>query len=259
MTFETILHSAENGIATVTINRPEKLNALNHQVFSDLKTVFEQIADDESVKGVIVTGAGPKAFVAGADISEINKLNAITGKQLSERGQAVFNQIENLGKPVVAAVNGFALGGGCELAMACHIRIGSETSKYGQPEVNLGTIPGYGGTQRLVRLVGKGRAMELLLTADIIDANEAFRIGLINKIVPADQLLSHSKTFLEKILSKGLLAVRYAIEAVNHSDTLLSDGLNREATLFGLCASTEDLKEGTSAFLEKRPAKFGGK
>ncbi len=203
MTFETILYSAENGIATVTINRPEKLNALNHQVFSDLKTVFEQISTDESVKGVILTGAGPKAFVAGADISEINKLNAITGKQLSERGQAVFNQIENLGKPVVAAVNGFALGGGCELAMACHIRIGSETSKYGQPEVNLGTIPGYGGTQRLVRLVGKGRAMELLLTADIIDANEAYRIGLVNKIVPADQLLSHSKTLLEKILSKG--------------------------------------------------------
>ncbi len=259
MTFETILYSTENGIATVTINRPEKLNALNHQVFSDLKTVFEQISTDESVKGVILTGAGPKAFVAGADISEINKLNAITGKQLSERGQAVFNQIENLGKPVVAAVNGFALGGGCELAMACHIRIGSETSKYGQPEVNLGTIPGYGGTQRLVRLVGKGRAMELLLTADIIDANEAYRIGLVNKIVPADQLLSHSKTFLEKILSKGLVAVRYSIEAVNYSDTLLSDGLNREATLFGLCASTEDLKEGTSAFLEKRPAKFVGK
>jgi len=259
MTFETILLNAENGIATVTINRPEKLNALNHQVFSDLKVVFEQISSDETIKGVIVTGAGPKAFVAGADISEINKLNAITGKYLSERGQAIFSQIENLGKPVIAAVNGFALGGGCELAMACHIRIGSETSKYGQPEVNLGTIPGYGGSQRLVRLVGKGRAMDLLLTADIIDATEAYRIGLITKIVPQDQLLSFAKTYLEKILSKGLVAVRYAIEAVNYSDTLLSDGLNREATLFGLCASTEDLKEGTSAFLEKRPAKFVGK
>lgn len=259
MTFETILFTPENGIATVTINRPEKLNALNHQVFSDLKVVFEQISSDETTKGVIVTGAGPKAFVAGADISEINKLNAITGKYLSERGQAIFSQIENLGKPVIAAVNGFALGGGCELAMACHIRIGSENSKYGQPEVNLGTIPGYGGSQRLVRLVGKGRALDLLLTADIIDATEAYRIGLITKIVPQDQLLAFAKTYLEKILSKGLVAVRYAIEAVNYSDTVLSDGLNREATLFGLCASTEDLKEGTSAFLEKRPAKFVGK
>lgn len=259
MTFETILFSAENGIATITINRPDKLNALNHQVFSDLKSAFGVIESDDSIKGVIVTGTGQKAFVAGADITEINKLNAITAKTFSERGQSIFNQIENCTKPVIAAVNGFALGGGCELAMACHIRISAENAKYGQPEVNLGVIPGYGGTQRLVRLIGKGRAMELILTADIIDANEAYRIGLVNKIVPADQLLDFSKTYLSKILSKGLLAVRYGIEAVNYSDRDLADGLNRESSLFGICAATDDLKEGTTAFIEKRPAVFKGK
>lgn len=259
MTYSTILLSVENTIATITINRPDKLNALNHQVFSELKSAFEYIETDDQVRGVIVTGAGAKAFVAGADISEINGLNAVSAKTFSERGQAIFNQIENCTKPVIAAVNGFALGGGCELAMACHIRIAAETAKFGQPEVNLGVIPGYGGTQRLARLVGKGRAMELILTADLIDAHEAYRIGLANKVTAADQLLDFTKTYLTKILSKGSLAVRYGIEAVNYSDRDLTDGLNREATLFGICAATEDLKEGTSAFLEKRAPNFKGK
>ncbi|NUQ82195.1 MAG: enoyl-CoA hydratase/isomerase family protein [Bacteroidetes bacterium] len=256
MKFETILYGVDSRIATVTINRPDKLNALNQQVFRDLKAVLDDIRGHDDIHGVIITGAGSKAFVAGADITEIHQLTASAGKAFADSGQAVFNQIENLGKPVVAAVNGFALGGGCELAMACTLRIASETARFGQPEVNLGVIPGYGGTQRLTRLIGKGRAMELILTGDLIDAQEAHRIGLINHIYPASELMKEARLLLGKICSKSLVAVRYAIDAVNSDDLPLRDGLQKEASLFGLVVSTADAKEGTRAFLDKRPAVF---
>lgn len=259
MTYETIHYTVNDRVAVITINRPDKLNALNHQVFKDLRFVMENIAGNEQIAGAIITGAGPKAFVAGADITEISKLNSVTAKIFSSTGQQVFNLIENLGKPVIAAINGFALGGGCELAMACQIRIAAEHAKFGQPEVNLGLIPGYGGTQRLVRLIGKGRAMELILTGDVIDALEAHRIGLVNKVVSADHLMTEAQKMMEKIMTKGLLAIRYGIEAVNASDNLLKEGLDRESALFALSASSDDAAEGASAFLEKRIPKFQGK
>lgn len=256
MKFETILYGVDSRIATVTINRPDKLNALNQQVFRDLKAVLDDIRGHDDIHGVIITGAGSKAFVAGADISEIHPLSAAEGKAFADSGQAVFNQIEQLGKPVVAAVNGFALGGGCELALACTLRIASETARFGQPEVNLGLIPGYGGTQRLTRMIGKGRAMELILTGDLIDAQDAHRIGLINHVYPASELMKEARLLLEKICSKSLVAVRYAIDAVNTCDLPLHVGLQKEASLFGLAVSTPDAKEGTRAFLDKRPAVF---
>lgn len=260
MEFKNILFEVKNFIAFVTINRPDKLNALNNETLDELQKCFSLIKENDSVNVVVITGAGEKAFVAGADISELNKLNLESGKLFAENGQSVFNLIEKSGKPVIAAVNGFALGGGCELAMACHIRYASEKAKFGQPEVNLGIIPGYGGTQRLARLVNTGRAAELILTGDIIDANEALRIGLVNKVFSPVELNSKVTELAEKISSKGQLAVRMALDAVVNTDELnLSSGLSLEAKLFGDCCGTEDFKEGTSAFLEKRKADFKGK
>jgi enoyl-CoA hydratase len=260
MSYKTILLAIEENIATVTINRPEKLNALNAHVMSDLDIVFDELKTNEQIYVVIITGNGEKAFVAGADIKELSNLDMKKAKEFSEKGQAVFNKIENFEKPVIAAVNGFALGGGCELALACHIRVVSETSKFGQPEVNLGIIPGYGGTQRLTRLINSGRAMEYTLTADMIDAEEAYRIGLANKVYPADDLMNEAKKMAKKIASKGQQAIRLAINAIKNVDQLtLSEGQNLEASLFALCCGTEDFKEGTSAFLEKRKPSFNNK
>jgi len=260
MEFKNLLFEVNEKIAVVTINRPDKLNALNHETLNELKSVFEIIKSDEDVFVVILTGSGEKAFVAGADISEINKLDMVEGKKFAEFGQSVFSLIEKSEKPVIAAVNGFALGGGCELALSCHIRLASENAKFGQPEVNLGIIPGYGGTQRLTRLINSGRSAELILTADIIDANEAYRLGLVSKIYPPDQLLSKALDMAKKISGKGQVAIRLAIKAIKEVDEVsLQEGLNYEASLFGLCCGTEDFKEGTKAFLEKRKPGFTNK
>jgi enoyl-CoA hydratase len=260
MTYQTILCSTQNRIATVTINRPDKLNALNAQCKNELKTLFTALKSDAMVDGVILTGAGEKAFVAGTDIGELTALNPHTGKQFATDGQAIFDLIQHLGKPVIAAVNGYALGGGCELALACTIRIAAEHAKFGQPEVNLGIIPGYGGTQRLARLVGVGKAMELILTGGQIGAQEALRVGLVNAVVPGAELLTAATTMLTTILGKGQLAIRMAIKAINATlETPLSDGLSIEAGLFGECCGTEDFHEGTKAFLEKRKPNFTGK
>ena len=260
MTYQTLLFEVKDGVAVVTINRPDKLNALNDQVMAELADAAERIATDPAIKGAILTGAGPKAFVAGADISDLAKQGPFDGKARAVRGQGVLRRIETCGKPVIAAVNGFALGGGCELAMACHIRIASENAKFGQPEVKLGIAPGYGGTQRLPRLVGKGVAMQLILTAEMIDAAEAYRIGLVNKVVPANELMAETEKMLRGILSMGPLAVRLSMEAIDHGlEMTLDEGLLLEANHFGLLAATQDTKEGLSAFLEKRPAKFTGK
>ncbi len=257
MSLQTLLYSAINRIATVTINRPDKLNALNAQAKSELRELFSQIKADSNVDVVILTGAGEKAFVAGTDIKELTVLNSETGKELSAKGQAIFDLIENLGKPVIAAVNGYALGGGCELALACHIRIASENAKFGQPEVNLGVIPGYGGTQRLARLIGKGRAMEMILTGNQIDATEALRIGLVNKVAAQAELMNAAMTLAQTIAGKGQIAIRMALKAVNMTqETNLTDGQQLEASLFGVCCDSEDFKEGTAAFLEKRKPLF---
>jgi enoyl-CoA hydratase/carnithine racemase len=258
--FETLLVESKNRIGYVTINRPDKLNALNAKAKAELKQLFESLKTDDTVDVVILTGAGEKAFVAGTDIKELTELNTESGKAFSAGGQAVFDSIENLGKPVIAAVNGYALGGGCELALACTLRIAAENAKFGQPEVSLGIIPGYGGTQRLARLVGKGRAMELILTGDQIDAHEAFRIGLVNKVVPAAELKSAAETVAQKILAKGQVAVRLSLKAINMSqETNLTDGQALEASLFGVCCGSEDFREGTKAFLEKRKPEFKNK
>jgi enoyl-CoA hydratase len=257
--FETLLLTvAEDGIATVTINRPEKLNALNSQVMDDLDTCFEALESDPNVHGVVLTGSGPKSFVAGADIGRFSELDAESGHAFSLRGQSVFNRIENLGKPVIAAVNGYALGGGCELAMACHLRVASENARFGQPEVNLGILPGYGGTQRLPRLVGRGRAIEMILTGDPITAQRAYEIGLVNRIATADELLSTARELLAGILAKAPLAVRMSLDAVRMSDLALDQGQEYEAVLFGQACATEDFKEGVAAFLERRTARFTG-
>jgi len=250
----------KDGILIVTIDRPKVLNALNAQTVREIGEAFEAARDDASVKCVILTGAGEKAFVAGADINELAQMTPITGKATAERGQKVFRSIERFPKPVIAAVNGFALGGGCELALACHIRIASENAKLGLPEVTLGIIPGYGGTQRMARLLGKGKALELILTGDRITAEEAARIGLVNKVVPADELLATAEELARKIATRGPLAVRAAIEAVmSGSEMPFDEGQLLEATLFGLLASTEDMREGMAAFLEKRNANFQSK
>jgi enoyl-CoA hydratase len=247
----------KDGILIITIDRPKVLNALNAQTVGEISEAFEAARDDASVKCVILTGGGDKAFVAGADINELAQMTPITGKATAERGQKVFRAIERFPKPVIAAVNGFALGGGCELALACHMRIASENAKLGLPEVTLGIIPGYGGTQRMARLLGKGKALELILTGDRIGAEEALRIGLVNKVVPADQLMTTTEELARKIASRGPLAVRASIEAVmSGSDMPFDEGQLLEATLFGLLASTEDMKEGMGAFLEKRQAEF---
>jgi enoyl-CoA hydratase len=260
MNYQTLLLSLKDRIATVTINRPDKLNALNAQCKSELKELFNSLKVNPDVDVVILTGSGEKAFVAGTDIGELIALNQQTGKEFAAGGQAVFDLIQHLGKPVIAAVNGYALGGGCELALACHIRIASENAKFGQPEVNLGIIPGYGGTQRLARLVGAGRAMEMILTGNQVDAQEALRIGLVNKVVPQAELLTTAEAIAKTILSKGQLAIRMAIKAVNATlEVPLSEGLTMEAAIFGECCSTEDFKEGTKAFLEKRKPTFKSK
>ncbi|MFO7446803.1 MAG: enoyl-CoA hydratase-related protein [Ignavibacteriaceae bacterium] len=259
MNYQNLLLEKKDSVAIVRINRPDKLNALNSQTMSELNSLFTEINNDESVSAVILTGSGEKAFVAGADISELNKLNEISAKEFAEYGQGVFNIIENLDKPVIAAVNGFALGGGCELALACHIRLASENAKFGQPEVNLGIIPGYGGSQRLTRLINSGRAMEYILTGDMIDANEAFRLGLANHVYPQSELLVKALEMANKIAGKAPYAVKQAIKVVNIVDELSAkEGQNYEAGLFALCCGTEDAKEGTSAFLEKRKAEFKG-
>lgn len=260
MNHQTLIVSLSDGIASVTINRPDKLNALNAQCKSELKDVFTNLRTNPDVDVVILTGSGEKAFVAGTDIGELTPLNAETGKEFAANGQAIFDLIQHLGKPVIAAVNGYALGGGCELALACHIRIASENAKFGQPEVSLGIIPGYGGTQRLARLIGIGRAMEMILTGNQIDAQEALRIGLVNKVVPLAELLPTAEAIARSILSKGQLTIRMAIKAVNATmEVPLSEGLKIEAAIFGECCSTEDFKEGTTAFMAKRKPVFKGK
>jgi len=257
MNYQNLLIEVKDKIVVVTINRPDKMNALNSQTMGELKSAFTELNNNDDVYVVILTGSGEKAFIAGADISELNKLDMISGKEFSERGQEVFNTIENLSKPVIAAVNGFALGGGCEIALACHIRLASDNAKFGQPEVNLGIIPGYGGTQRLTRLINSGRAMEYILTGDMIDANEAYRIGLVNHVYPQNELMNKAIEMSKKIISKGQNAVRLTIKAVNIVDEVSSkEGQNYEASLFALCCGTEDFKEGTTAFLEKRKPAF---
>jgi enoyl-CoA hydratase/carnithine racemase len=260
LTFENVLYEKKAGIAYVTLNRPKVLNALNMPTWTELRAAFEDAQDDIAVCGVILTGAGNKAFIAGADISELAHLTAFEAEQSSRFGQDVLDLIENLGKPVIAAINGFALGGGCETAMACTIRIAVDNAKLGQPEVKLGLVPGGGGTQRLPRLAGKGRALQLILSGEMIDAQEAYRIGLINEVVPAAELISRAETILKKISSNGPIAVKFAIEAVNKGlETSQSEGSLLEASYFGLCAATEDKNEGTSAFLEKRMPQFRGR
>ena len=250
----------KDGILIITVDRPKVLNALNAETVAEIGQAFDAARDDDSVKAVILTGGGEKAFVAGADIRELAEMTPVTGKEIAQKGQRVFRAIERFPKPVIAAVNGFALGGGCELALACHIRIASERAQLGLPEVTLGIIPGYGGTQRMARLLGKGKALELILTGDRIGAEEAERIGLVNKVVPADQLMTAAEEMARTIAKRGPLAVRAAIEAVmSGSDMPFEEGQLLEATLFGLLASTEDMKEGMGAFLEKRAANFGGK
>lgn len=257
--YQTITTDLTNNILTLTINRPDKMNALNKQVFNDLEAALNEIENNAEVKAAIITGSGSKAFVAGADISEFGGLNGEQGKALAKRGQDIFFRIENNAKPIVAAVNGFALGGGCELAMACHFRIASENAKFGQPEVNLGLIPGYGGTQRLTQLIGKGRALELLLSGNMIDAATAHQYGLVNHVVPQEQLLEKTTGILQTILTKAPVAVAQCIRAANAAYAPENKGYEMELTAFGDCFNTEDMKEGTAAFLEKRKAVFSGK
>ena len=255
-----VLYEKNNGIAYVTVNRPRVLNALNTPTWKDLRTAFADARDDANVRGVILSGAGNKAFIAGADIGELAQATGFDAEQSSRFGQEVLDLIENLGKPVIAAVNGFALGGGCETAMACTVRLAVETAKFGQPEVTLGLVPGGGGTQRLPRLVGKGRALQLILSGEMISAQEAYRIGLVNEIVPAAELVARAEAILKKIAANAPIAVKLALEAVNKGmETSQSEGLLLEASYFGLCAATEDKKEGTSAFLEKRVPQFHGR
>jgi enoyl-CoA hydratase len=257
--YQTLLATLDNGIYTLTINRPDKLNALNKAVFTDLNKALDEIENNCEIKSVIITGAGAKAFVAGADISEFGGLDKQAAMALAKRGQDIFKRIENSGKPIVAAVNGFALGGGCELSMACHFRIASENAKFGQPEVNLGLIPGYGGTQRLVQLIGKGKAMELLMSAHLIDANEAKQLGLVNYVTTPETLLEHTKKILDIINSKAPLAVAGCIKAANAVFDEEKNGYSVEIEEFGNAFATEDMQEGTTAFLEKRKAIFKGK
>ncbi|MEX2300730.1 MAG: enoyl-CoA hydratase-related protein [Bryobacterales bacterium] len=260
MPYANLLYEVEESVALVTVNRPEKLNPLNIETIDALEACFRDIAADEAVKAVILTGAGDKSFVAGADINQVSGLSAIEGRDWGLRGQQVFSQIENLPKPVIAAINGYALGGGLELAMACHIRIASENAKLGQPEVKLGIVPGYGGTQRLPRLVGKGRALEMILTGDPIPADEACRIGLVNRVVPGDQLLSTARELAARIIRNGPVAVALCLQAVQRGMEMpLDAALQWEASQFGLSCATEDIREGTRAFLEKRKAEFKGR
>ncbi len=260
MNLQTLILAIKDRTAVVTINRPDRLNALNAQCKAELKEVFTNLRTNREVDVVIITGSGEKAFVAGTDIAELAALNAETGKEFAAGGQSIFDMIQHLGKPVIAAVNGYALGGGCELALACHIRIASDNAKFGQPEVSLGVIPGYGGTQRLARLIGTGRATEMILTGNPIDAAEALRIGLVNRVVPQPELLSSAETMARTMIAKGQLAIRMSLKAINAAMELpLSEGLHVEAGLFGEACRTEDAKEGISAFMQKRKPIFKGK
>jgi enoyl-CoA hydratase len=260
LTLANVLYEKSNGIARVIINRPKVLNALNTPTWANLRTVFEDARDDDSVRGIILTGAGDKAFIAGADISELAQAGAFQAEESSRFGQAVLELIENLGKPVLAAINGFALGAGCETAMACTIRIAVENAKFGQPEVKLGLLPGGGGTQRLPRLIGKGRALQLILSGETIDAQEAYRIGLVNEVVSAANLMARAETILKQISANAPIAIKFALEATNKGlDTSQNQGFALEASYFGICAATDDKKEGTSAFLEKRVPQFHGR
>ncbi len=256
--YNTLLTAIEKEILIITINRPDKMNAINSDVMRELGEVIADLQKNSNAKSAIITGAGPKAFVAGADIAQFTGLSVEEGMQLAQKGHDVFNSIENSSKPVIAAVNGFALGGGCELAMACHFRIASENAKFGQPEVNLGLIPGYGGTQRLVQLIGKGRALELLMSGNMIDAATALQYGLVNHVVPAEELLSKAMSILETINSKAPLAVAKCIETANAVYDETVDGFALEVSAFGECFGTEDMKEGATAFLEKRKPQFKG-
>lgn len=261
MTFTNLLYQleAETGILTITINRPDKLNALNAATIEEIRAAAQQALDDPAVRGIILTGSGEKSFVAGADIAELTELDEISARRAAERGQEAFCLLEESSKPVIAAVNGFALGGGCELAMACHMRVAAENARFGQPEVNLGLIPGYGGTQRLTQLIGKGKAIELLLTADMVKADEALRLGLVNHVVPQAELLSFCKQLLTRILTKAPLALGLCLDCVNAYYDKDRHGYQAEANAFARCFSSEDFREGTAAFLEKRPAVFSGK
>lgn len=256
----TLLTDLQEGILLITINRPEKMNALNKDVIGDLSNALDDAFANQAVKSIIITGAGEKAFVAGADISEFTGLDAAAGSAIGQRGQdMVFSKIENAPKPIIAAVNGFALGGGCELAMSCHFRIASENAKFGQPEVNLGLIPGYGGTQRLTQLVGKGKAMELIMTADMIGAEEAKSLGLVNHVYPLANLLDEAKKILLKINTKAPIAIAKSIALINQAANGNEEGFRNEIKEFGACFETEDMKEGVTAFMEKRKANFQGK
>ena len=260
LTLENVLYEKKGAIAYVTLNRPKVLNALNRRTWEDLQTAFEDARKDSAIRGAILTGAGDKAFIAGADIGELSRVTAVEAEESSTFGQGVLNLIENLGKPVVAAINGFALGGGCETAMACTIRVAIENARFGQPEVKLGVLPGGGGTQRLPRLVGKGRALQLILSGEMISAQEAYRIGLVNEVVPAADLITRAEAILKQIFANAPIAVRYSLEAVNKGlETSQAEGLALEASFFGLCAATADKHEGTQAFLQKRAPEFQGR
>jgi enoyl-CoA hydratase/carnithine racemase len=260
MNFENILFEKKGAIAYVTVNRPKVLNALNMATMEELRAAFTAIRDECEIRVVLMTGSGEKAFIAGADIGELAKNDAVSAKEYTHRGQSVLDLIENLGKPVIACINGFALGGGCEIAMACTMRLASENARLGQPEVKLGIIPGYGGTQRLPRLVGKGIAMQLVLAGEMISAQEAHRIGLVNEVTTAAELIPRAEAIAQKIIANSPLAVQYAMEAVNKGmEMTLAEGLYLEAVLFAVACASEDKKEGTSAFLEKRPPQFKGK
>jgi len=260
MTFETLIFEKRNNYAIVTLNRPDKLNALNKQLFDDLAEIVNHVENANDIYALILTGSGEKAFAAGADIKELNACDSATGKVFSKYGSDVMARLENLSIPVIAAVNGFALGGGCELAMSCHIRFASDNAKFGQPEVNLGIIPGYGGTQRLTRIIGKSMAMELIISGNIINAEEALRLGLVNHVYPQAELLSKTEEFVNAILSKAPLAIKAAVAAINKAEDLtLENGLELESQLFGETCGTDDFKEGTNAFLEKRKAVFNAK
>jgi enoyl-CoA hydratase len=255
--YQSIRVERADGRATVTVARPDKLNALNGQTIAELERAFQDLAADADVRGLIITGEGEKAFVAGADIAELARMGPIDGIGVSRQGQEAFRLLERMGKPVIAAVNGYALGGGMELALACHLRIASENARFGLPEVKLGIIPGYGGTVRLPRIVGRGRALELILTGDMIPAQRAYEIGLVNRVVPVGEVRAAAEQLLDGILKNGPIALRFALEAVDRSlETGIDEGLGLEAHLFGLLASTEDMREGMGAFLEKREARF---
>jgi enoyl-CoA hydratase len=260
LALETVTYEKKGAIAYVTLNRPKVLNALNKTAVAELRAAFEDARDDSSLHGVILTGAGDKSFIAGADINEVATDTPVQAEEKTRRGQHLMDLIENLGKPVVAAINGFALGGGCEAALACTIRLAAETAKFGLPEVKLGIIPGYGGTQRLPRLIGKGVALQLILSGAMIDAQEAYRIGLVNEVVPNAELIGRAEAILNQIGANAPLSVRYALEAVNKGmETSLAEGLVLESTFVAICTSTEDKKEGTSAFHQKRPPQFQGR